>query len=453
MRTQNGSPAPGLLFLIAIISLVSMIGCPQPTLAQSPENRIQPGDLTYLGAFRLPDSPGMPDDVNWTWNGWSSGMAYYPDGDPGGPADGYPGSLFGVGHDWTQYISEITIPAPVISAGKDADDLNTAQTLQPFTNIRDEVFDLGTYWELPRVGLAYLPPHGAQTTGKLYFSWAGHDPGSSEDTGPTHGWSELDLSDPQAAGPWRVGGYVKYVTSDYMFDIPAAWADAYTPGMYLATGRYREGGQGSMGPSLFALGPWNDGNPPPANSTLTAIPLLLYGNVTDGNPAMTGYQHCANWSGGAWLTTGDKSAVTFIGTRGQGNCWYGCADGTDEPPWPDDCNRGFWADSYVGQILFYDPADLAAVAQGSAPTWEPQPYATLNIDEHLYNVTSPQQQVHLGAAAFDRANGLLYVFEPLADEDKSLVHVWRVQPPDYPPAGCYPAETGNVVICLHGDLS
>ncbi len=58
---------------------------------------------------------------------------------------------------------------------------------------------------------------------------------------------------------------------------------------------------------------------------------------------------------------------------------------------------------------------------------EPQPYATLEIDEYLYHVESGQQKHHVGATAFDRERGLLYVFEPLADEDKSLVHVWRVE--------------------------
>jgi len=45
---------------------------------------------------------------------------------------------------------------------------------------------------------------------------------------------------------------------------------------------------------------------------------------------------------------------------------------------------------------------------------------------HEYHVESGQQKHHVGAMAFDRERGLLYVFEPLADEDKSLVHVWRV---------------------------
>jgi hypothetical protein len=52
---------------------------------------------------------------------------------------------------------------------------------------------------------------------------------------------------------------------------------------------------------------------------------------------------------------------------------------------------------------------------------------TLDIDEYLYHVESSQQLSHLGAAGFDRRRGLLYIFEPLADGDKPLVHVWRVE--------------------------
>ena len=82
----------------------------------------------------------------------------------------------------------------------------------------------------------------------------------------------------------------------------------------------------------------------------------------------------------------------------------------------------------MGQIIFYDPADLAAVASGDMEPHEPQPYAVMDIDDHLYHVESEQQWYHVGAASFDRERGLLYLFEPLADlNDESLVHVWQVQ--------------------------
>jgi hypothetical protein len=391
----------------------------------SPTQLIQPTDLAYLGAFRLPDVPG-DDEHSWKWSNWASAMAYFPQGDPAGPADGYPGSIFGVGHDQTQYISEVSIPIPLISAGKSVDDLNMATTLQDFHDIRGDLFG---EMEMPRVGLAYLSPRGEQITGKLYFAWAPHlDEGA---TNPSHGWAELDLAHPNPAGPWRIGDYWNYITGDYLFAIPQTWADANTPGMYLATGRFRDGGQGAQGPSLFAYGPWNAGNPPSQGSTLPAVPLLLYGDVyTPDSSRVNGYHHSDEWNGGAWLTAGNKSAVIFVGTKGIGDCWYGCSDGTvwpDEPPFPPECpERGWWSTSFEGQFIFYDPADLAAVARGEMEPGEPQPYATLNIDEHLYHIESSQQKHHVGAASFDRERGVLYVFEPLADGDKSLMHVWRV---------------------------
>ncbi len=390
-------------------------------VSPEPGELIQPADLVYVGAFRLPDGP---PEIGWEWSG--AAMTYYPAGDPGGTNDGFPGSIFGTGHDWNQYVSEISIPVPVISPGKNLDELNTATTLQDFHDIRAGLFPT---FEIPRVGLEYLPPQGEQTTGKLYFAWAQHM-GEGE-TNPSHGWSELDLADSQTAGAWRIGDYVNFVTGDYIFAIPQGWADAYTPGMYLATGRFRDGGQGAQGPSLLAYGPWNEGNPPTPNSMLSAIPLLMYGNVyTEGSPTMDNYHHSDEWSGGAWLTAGDKSAVIFVGTKGLGECWYGCADGTvwpDEPPFPPECpERGWWSTGFEGQVIFFDPADFAAVALGEMELWEPQPYAVLNIDAYLFNIQSSQQKSHLGAASFDRESGLLYVFEPLADEEKSLVHVWRV---------------------------
>ncbi|MCK4580300.1 MAG: DNRLRE domain-containing protein [Dehalococcoidia bacterium] len=393
-----------------------------PTNASISVRLIQPSDLVYLGAFRLPDGP---EEIGWEWSG--AAMTCYPDGDLDGPVDGYPGSIFGTGHDWNQYISEISIPVPIISPDKNVEDLNTATTLQDFQDIRGNLFP---EFEIPRAGLEYLPAQGDQTTDKLYFCWAQHM-GEGE-TNPSHGWSELDLSNPQTAGAWRIGDYWNYVTTDYIFTIPQDWANANTLGMYLATGRFRDGGQGGQGPSLFAYGPWNGGNPPAPGSTLSAVPLLLYGDVyTPGSPTIDDYHHSDEWSGGSWLTVGDKSTVIFVGTKGTEDCWYGCSDGTvwpDEPPYPPACpERGWWSTNFEGRIIFYDPANLAAVAADEMEPHEPQPYATLNIDEYLYHIESDQQKHHLGAASFDRERGLLYVFEPLADGAKPLIHVWRVE--------------------------
>ncbi|MFZ5855578.1 MAG: hypothetical protein ACOYZ6_02005 [Chloroflexota bacterium] len=381
---------------------------------------LQPSDFEYLGAFRLPDDES---EFGWMWSG--EALTYYPQGDPSGDADGFPGSLFGTGHNWNTYVSEVNIPPPIIS--RNLADLETAATLQSFRDIRAGLFD---YLEIPRVGLEYLPTQGAQTSGKLYFSWAQHM--GEEETLPTHGWSNLTLSTPQTAGAWRIGTYWNYVTGDYLLAIPSSWADIYAPGKYLATGRFRDGGQGALGPSLFAIAPWESGNPPASDATLPATPLLLYGNVyTVGAPAMDGYSHADEWMDAEWLTAGSKSAVIFIGTKGIGNTWYGCKDGTvwpDDPPYPPECpERGWWSESFESQILFYDPSQLGAVARGNLPSWEPQPYAVLRIDNRLFNVTEARQKAHVASTAFDRERGLLYVMEPLVDEDKPIIHVWRIQ--------------------------
>ena len=90
----------------------------------------------------------------------------------------------------------------------------------------------------------------------------------------------------------------------------------------------------------------------------------------------------------------------------------------------------------AGPLFAYDPAELARVAASEIPSWAPRPYASIRIDEHLY-LDPPewdlpalgwgvQRRNRLGAVAYDRAHGLLYVLELYADGPKPVVHVWRV---------------------------
>ncbi len=385
---------------------------------------VQPGDLIYQGAFRLPEGS---NGTSWEWGG--TAMTYYPGGDPGGPEDGYPGSIFATGHEWEQQISEISIPVPVISETKDVDDLNTAITLQDFHDIRGDLFG---YLELPRVGLEYLPGQGGQKTDKLYYCWGQHM--QEGDDGPSHGWLELDLSNPQREGPWKIEGQIKYTTTDYIFAIDEDWASMNTPGNLLATGRFRDGGQGTQGPSLIAYGPWNEGDPPLPETSLSNIPLLFYSSVYDDMEAlnsMENYHHSDEWSGGAWLDYGDSSAVIFVGIKGLGNCWYGFYDGTvwpEEPPYPEEGpgERGWWPDDFVAQMIFYNTEDLAQVARGEIESYEPQPYATMNIDDVLYSIPEFELR-HLGAVSFDKKRGMIYLIEFRGDHEyeRALVHVWK----------------------------
>lgn len=422
--------------LFASLAVVVLLMAPPPALGQ----RIQPADLVYLGAFRLPDGSNGTD---WTYSGY--GMTHYPGGDPTGPDDGYPGSLFAIGNDQQQLVSEISIPAPVISPTKNVNDLPTATTLQPFRDITGGMFGP---LELPRADLEYLPAQGSQTSGKIHFCWGQH---FQFDQVPSHGWCELDLSDPQSAGAWYFGNYSNYVTNDYLFEIPTDWAAANTPGQRLATGRFRDGSWGGQGPALFAYGPWNDGNPPAANARLTSLtPLLLYGVQTPGAAEITNdpsmkmatYKEPDEWSGGAWLAAGANAAVVLAGTKALGRSWYGFSNGveyptSDEPgtvypevpPWPHD-QRGWWSEDIEAQLIFYDPGDLAAVAAGSKQPYEPQPYATFALDSYLFDPGFDHERHKrylVGDISFDRQRGYLYLIERMADEDKSIVHVFAVQ--------------------------
>ncbi len=397
-------------------------------LAPAQELLIQPEAVVYVGAFLMPQD--VPEEIGWAYAGQA--LAYYPEGDPDGPADGYPGSLFGTGHNWHQFVGEVSIPVPVIADSVEA--LNVATTLQPFGDVRAGMFE-DEEMEIPQVGLAYLPPQGDQTSGKLYFSWSPWLP--EVDYRPSFGWAELDLSNPQSAGPWSIDGYSRYETANYMFPIDPAWAAAHTGGRSLATGRFREGGQVGAGPTLFAIAPWMQGNPPPPATALDAVLMLQYQPYdAPAEQRLDNYADSDQWTGAAWLTADQASAVIVVGSKGLGDTWYGFSNGLvweepypEVPDWPHD-QRGFWSDDFEAQILFYDPADLAAVIDGDLEPWQPQPYAALSIDQFLFDTDDdPVVKVErVGAAAFDPGSGLLYIIEPTAYEDAyAVMHVFHVE--------------------------
>jgi hypothetical protein len=399
---------------------------------------LQPSDLIYKGAFRL---PGPSNGISWSYAGGSSygggDMTYYPDGDSAQEdTDGYPGSIFGIGKAYDlNYISEISIPAPVISPDKDVNDLNTATTLQPFTDIRS--FELGASTPTT-TGIEYLPAQGDQETGKLYSSWGEYYQFSGGFL--SQSWSELDLSNPQTHGGWYLGdGQTPHnmSISGYMFTIPKDWSDIHTPGKLLVTGRYSTAEFGA-GPSLYAFGPWNHGNPPEPETQLDATCLMQYTFYERLND----YTGVDRWMGGAWLTSGKKSAVVLTGIKSIGDSWYGYENGTrmeectyHNPPGNVDCTvlgqRGWWAEDYDGRILFYNPDDFAAVVKGEKQPYEPQPYVVMNVDDYLFHLgTGNNEDSRIGGASYDREHGYLYVFELHGDGNKPLVHVWEIDKQD-----------------------
>ena len=405
-----------------------------------PEASLPPQTLRYLGAFRLPDDSG---EMGWDYSG--HGMTYYPGGDPASTMDSFPGSLFVVGHDQQLNVAEISIPEPIIS--KNLEDLNYAQMIQSFSDITGGA--ISEDMDIPRIGIEYLPAQAGMVEDKIYFCVGQH----FQEFEPSHGWASINLSNPKPAGLWVFNGYTNYTTNDYLFAIPQEWASTYAKDYILATGRFREGVWGGFGPALFAFAPLDGENVLAPGSTLTAIqPLLLYGTQVDGSPdlltdysmRMDGYSEADHWWGGAWLTSTQGDAVIFTGTKAQGETWYGFSNGIiwaydcaenpdvdcpDVPDFPYD-DRGYWAENFIPAVLFFNPEDLAQVVQGEMATYDPQPYAILDLSEYWFD---PEIRVEIykrdlvGAAAFDQVNGLLYIIERLADEYKSVIHVFRIE--------------------------
>lgn len=438
--------------------------------ATPPGNLIQPADLSYLGAFRLPGDDTPPQTFAYGGNA----VTFNPDGDTTN-ADDYPGSLFITGHDRTDdhpdgnQIAEVTIPVPVNS--RNVDNLPYADFIQGFQDVTAGHFqELST---VPKVGLQYL--NHPDTGPLLHITWGRHLQ-QLEDYLPSQGWVSANLAQPDFQGEWFIGDQNPNGVNGYLFEIPATWADTYAQGRYLATGRFSPGGMGGMGPTIFAYRPWETGGTAPASGAhLTETPLLHYESsmVTDViTHCMNGYQHADSWEGGAWLTTSSgKGAVLFAGTKATGvKYWYGyihptnpmsaCVDldetslvtcrlaNGNECPQTDyayccdedagEClsARGWWSTRHDAQLVLYNPADLAQVAAGTMDSWEPQPYAVIDVDDYLY-LNPPEWDVfelgwgdqrrnRLGDVTYDPETGRLYVLELSGDSAKPMVHVWQV---------------------------
>ena len=298
---------------------------PTPTTV-IPSQLIQPTDLVYRGAFAYP-----PGD-EWAYSGHA--LAYYPEGDSTGPADGYPGSLYAAAHAWYDLVGEITIPEPVIT--DNFDDLPQASVLQPLTDITGGWKDNCTYNDdcIYREvdGLEYLPnaAHGGDKIVWNLRDWynvAGYDQDSI-------GWSDLDMTGAQ--GVWHIGERGNDVfhnakTCNYLFQAPESFASENLDGKWLIAGNHRGAGAfgGSQGPTLYALAPWEDGNPPESGQNLDALALLYYPTIypaclDDPDECyFPNYRPKDDWGGGAWVQTADKSGILIFGRKGLGDNCYG----------------------------------------------------------------------------------------------------------------------------------
>ncbi len=416
MLTITAGSAGLLAAAVAFTSPPSHI--PADPLADNP---IQPADLTYRGAF------AYPSGGEWAYSGHA--LAYYPAGDPTGPADGYPGSLYIAGHVENDWVGEITIPEPIIADS--FDDLPLATVLRPLADITGGWKDNCTYTDdcIYREvdGLEYLPNINKVVWNlRDWYNVGGYDQDSL-------GWSGIDMTGAQ--GVWHIGERANNVfhnakTSNYLFTAPESFASQHLEGKWLIAGNHRQAGAfgGSQGPTLYALAPWEDGDPPVPGQNLDALALMYYREIYPGclnDPGecdFPNYRPADTWEGGAWVQTADLRGILISGRKGLGDNCYG------EPGVEcgiDACNpyKGYHAYPYEPQILFYDPEKLEEVLAGTRQPWEVVPYVVYSPTDEVLG----GECATLGDAAYDRERRLMYVAEREAGPwGETVVHVWSV---------------------------
>lgn len=396
-------------------------------------SRLTPANLQYLGAFAAPESVNPPDYNEWAYGGHA--LTFDPEGDPSGPSDGFPGSLFIAGNAQLDTVGEISIPQPIVS--DDFNALHRATIQQPPVDLTNGLLTATctacpscdcASWDMG--GMQYL--EGVDRIAWTIYDW--YNAGAVDLD--SMGWTTLDMG--TSNGVWHIGPrpndlpdpFHNGKTSDYLFSAPTPFAEQHLGHRTLLSGYHRESGAlgGSQGPTLFAMAPWLDGNPPPPGHDLEATPLFYYRwfiecteNQFDACD-FDGYRVDDQWGGGVWIDTGGKSAILIFGLKGLGDNCYGdpgveCPEPACEP------DRGYHSDPYEPQILFYDPAQVLEIVQGTRDPWDIQPYLVYSpIDE----VFDPECGV-LSAVTFDREHGLIYVAEQAAGEwGDTAIHVWKV---------------------------
>jgi len=394
------------------------------TVAATPQALLQPSDLVYQGAFRVPG--GAAGDPHGNGFGYvDSGLAYNP----------AKNSLFLNGHIYWQLTGEISIPAVVNSTSLTS--LKTASLLQPLSDITEghlaNILTGGAATRSPRMGGLLV------SNGKLLgTSYEYYD--ANNQARLSHFTSGLTLTQAgDFAGMYQVGpathtGFL----SGYMVPIPAAWQSAF--GGPALTGNCCIGitSRTSWGPAASVFDPARLGTTTP----LAVTPLVEYPST---NPLVRYVDGIANTlfeegdtvTGLVW-PEGTRS-VLFVGTHGTGPFCYG--SGTPDPNLdhtlvpgstvnhycydPVYTAKGSHSYPYAHYVWAYDANDLLSVKQGRLQPWAVKPYATWTLPE-LARWSVPKGYAGVQGAAYDPMTKRLFISTKKSDGTAPVIHVFKV---------------------------
>lgn len=384
---------------------------------------ITPGNFEYLGAIR----PPRTQDLKSRFGYGGGAVTWSPNGDPDGPDDGFPGSLYLVGFPPEQMVTELSIPVPVRS--RQIDDLSVAELLQPFGDITGGLRSLltGDSSEPFMIGGMQVTGNRLHWTLFKYYNVSGIDMAS-------HAVSSLKVDSPESVrGLWHLGPagtgipqWHSYKHAGYIAAIPSS-AERQLGGKNLMSGLQISTGlmYSSQGPALFAYRLPDPELPP--DSSLDAVPLVWYSQAQP----LSGHHPADRWTGAAWLTLGDKQVVVVAGRKAHGEVYYGV-------PRANDCyeDKGYHGSSYEAQLLFYSPEDLISAGQGQKSATGINPVHRWDktnqgggIDRFMYR----DCRRDIGGMTYDRGRNLLYIVEMDAGytrddeyEPIPVIHVFRI---------------------------
>lgn len=279
----------------------TFLTCLVPVLSGATDRIIPSQDLTYTGSFLPPAGTRNGTDYGYAD---TAGLGYNEDA--GGII------VKGTRTDHPTKAEVVSIPTLVTDHSYNTGNLNRGAVLTSFADPMNDgagdtiqINGLNNAFELG--GLEYISQQTGQDGGKYY--WSGYNFYEVSPTeADTLGWTDDDMTS-NSVGVWGTPYHQGYYSQSFL-EINHDWADTNIVGKYLGMSRARA--SHSMGPTLYALAPWQDnsGTAPANGAELETVKLISYDTT----------HLLESWSRGimvtsidaTWATIGSKQAYVVL---------------------------------------------------------------------------------------------------------------------------------------------
>ncbi len=383
---------------------------------------LQPEDLVYTGAFRVPHG-SFGDPKGERFNYPDSGLTYNPANN----------SLFINGHVYEQLTAEIGIPEIINSV--DISDLKTAAVLQNLADITEghlgNILDKGAPTRSPQMGGILVYRNKLVGTSYEYYD-------ANNLTRLSHFTSSLDLSRiGDFRGMYLVGdpsltGFV----SGYLASIPAEWQASLGGPVLTGNCCLSIIARTSWGPAASAFDPDRLG----VVSSAPTISLIEYPYDHPLDRFVEGVANKTFQAGdevrGLVFPSGSRS-VMFFGRHGTGPFCYGngvaerAQAGTHDSAGVENCydpvigSKGSHSYPYDHYVWAFDAYDLEAVKDGRKQAWEVRPYGLWILP--LPATFGVRGYAGIQGAAYDAAGQRIFVSQKHGDGNLPLIHVFTLR--------------------------